>query len=164
MRPDMLINQVPLNQVKSTALAHRTRVRHKVVGLVIVMGMLTYLDRVAISKLAPNIMGDLSLSKVQMGYVFSAFALAYAIFEMPSAWWADRTGTRSMLTRALWSGGPPSRSPPPGFSVTVHCWRFGFYLGRVRLARGRAWRARFPAGFPAGSGEPSREYFSRAPI
>jgi sugar phosphate permease len=105
MGPDVLTNPVPLNQVKSTAIAHRTRVRHKVVGLVIIMGMLTYLDRVAISKLAPNIMADLSLSKVQMGYVFSAFALAYAIFELPSAWWADRTGTRSMLTRIVvwWS-------------------------------------------------------------
>jgi ACS family glucarate transporter-like MFS transporter len=68
-----------------------------------VLATVTYLDRVAISKLAPDIMRDLSLSKIQMGYVFSAFALAYALFEIPSAWWADRKGTRSMLTRiVLW--------------------------------------------------------------
>lgn len=67
--------------------------------------MVTYLDRVAISKLAPNIMADLSLSKVQMGYVFSAFALAYALFEIPTAWWADRKGTRVILARIViwWS-------------------------------------------------------------
>jgi MFS family permease len=67
--------------------------------------MVTYLDRVCISKLAPDIMRDLGLSKVQMGWVFSAFALAYAIFEIPTAWWADRQGTRRVLTRIViwWS-------------------------------------------------------------
>jgi ACS family glucarate transporter-like MFS transporter len=104
MGMDVLTDPVPLSQVKLPATT-RWGIRHKVVGLVMIMGMLTYLDRVSISKLAPNIMSDLSLSKVQMGYVFSAFALAYALFELPSAWLADRTGTRSMLTRIViwWS-------------------------------------------------------------
>jgi len=50
-------------------------------------------------------MRDLSLSKDQMSYVYSAFALAYAAFEIPTAWWADRTGTRRVLTRIVvwWS-------------------------------------------------------------
>jgi sugar phosphate permease len=67
--------------------------------------MVTYLDRVCISKLAPDIMRDLGLTKVQMGWVFSAFALAYAAFEIPTAWWADRQGTRRVLTRIVvwWS-------------------------------------------------------------
>ena len=41
-----------------------------------------------------------------MGYVFSAFTLAYAIFEIPTAWWADRVGSRPVLTRIVlwWSG------------------------------------------------------------
>jgi MFS family permease len=45
------------------------------------------------------------LSKDQMSYVYSAFALAYAAFEIPTAWWADRTGTRRVLTRIVvwWS-------------------------------------------------------------
>ena len=67
------------------------------------LAMVTYLDRVCISKLAPEIMRDLGLSKIQMGYVFSSFALAYALFEIPTAWWADREGTRRVLTRiVLW--------------------------------------------------------------
>jgi MFS family permease len=83
-----------------------TRVRYKVVGMAVLLAMVTYLDRVCISKIAPNIMAEMSLSKVQMGYVFSAFALAYAIFEIPTAWWADRLGTRKVLTRIVvwWSG------------------------------------------------------------
>lgn len=36
-----------------------------------------------------------------MGQVFSAFALAYGIFEIPTAWWADRQGPRSILTRIV---------------------------------------------------------------
>jgi MFS family permease len=38
-----------------------------------------------------------------MGYVFTVFQLAYALFEIPTAWWADRKGTRLVLTRiVLW--------------------------------------------------------------
>lgn len=65
--------------------------------------MVTYLDRACIGTLAPDIMRDLSLSKEQMSWVFSAFAIAYAAFEIPTAWWADRQGTRRVLTRiVLW--------------------------------------------------------------
>lgn len=82
-----------------------TRVRYRVVGLTVLLAMVTYLDRACIGKLAPEIMRDLHLSMVQMSSVFSAFALAYALFEIPTAWWADRRGTRSILTRivAWWS-------------------------------------------------------------
>ena len=65
--------------------------------------MVTYLDRACIATLAPDIMRDLSLSKAQMSWVYSSFALAYAVFEIPTAWWADRSGTRRVLTRiVLW--------------------------------------------------------------
>jgi MFS transporter, ACS family, glucarate transporter len=82
-----------------------TRVRYRVVALATTLAMVTYLDRVCISKLAPDIMRDLHLSTVQMGYVFSAFAMAYALFEIPTAWWADRLGSRAVLTRIVvwWS-------------------------------------------------------------
>jgi MFS family permease len=50
-------------------------------------------------------MRDLSIDTLQMSYVFSAFTFAYAIFEMPTAWWADRVGSRKVLTRIVvwWS-------------------------------------------------------------
>ena len=53
-----------------------------------------YLDRVCISTAAPAIKADLGLDDAQMGYVFSAFTLAYALFEVPSGWLADRFGAR----------------------------------------------------------------------
>lgn len=91
--------------VRSMNAEKPTRVRYKVVGLALLLAMVTYLDRVCIATLAPDIMADFSLTKVQMGYVFSAFALAYAVFEIPTAHYADRIGTRAILTRIViwWS-------------------------------------------------------------
>jgi MFS family permease len=68
--------------------------------------MITYLDRACIGTLAPGISRDLGLTTVQMGYVFTVFQLAYAVFEIPTAWWADRRGTRAVLARIVvwWSG------------------------------------------------------------
>jgi MFS family permease len=81
-------------------------VRYRVVGAAVSLAMLTYLDRVCISAVAPAIMQDLGLSRIEMSYVFSAFTLAYGIFEIPTAWWADRIGSRRVVTRivAWWSG------------------------------------------------------------
>lgn len=65
--------------------------------------MITHLDRACIATLAPGIMRDLGLTTVQMGYVFTIFQLAYALFEIPTARWADRRGTRLVLSRiVLW--------------------------------------------------------------
>jgi MFS transporter, ACS family, glucarate transporter len=82
-----------------------SRTRYKVVGLAVALAMVTYLDRACLGTLAPSIMRDLGLSKAQMSWVYSAFALAYAAFEIPTAWWADRFGTRRVLARIVvwWS-------------------------------------------------------------
>lgn len=50
-------------------------------------------------------MHDLKLTRIEMGYAFSAFTLSYALFEIPTAWWADRIGSRRVLTRIVvwWS-------------------------------------------------------------
>jgi len=82
---------------------HPTHVRYKVIAFAVALASVTYLDRACIGTLAPDIMRDLGLSKDQMSWVYSAFALAYALFEIPTAWWADRRGTRNVLTRiVLW--------------------------------------------------------------
>ena len=66
---------------------------------------ITYLDRVCIAQTADDMMRDLGLSKKQMGFVFSAFTIAYALFEIPTGAWGDRIGTRRLLTRIVvwWS-------------------------------------------------------------
>src|SRR5919112_5302705 len=80
-----------------------THVRFRVVAFTVALAGVTYLDRVCISVLAPDIMRDLGLTRIQMSYVFSAFTIAYAAFEIPTAWWADKIGSRAVLTRiVLW--------------------------------------------------------------
>lgn len=73
--------------------------------MAVLLAAITYLDRVCISVMAPSVMRDLGLSRVQMSFVFSAFTLAYGIFEIPTGWWADRIGPRRVLTRIVtwWS-------------------------------------------------------------
>ncbi|HVV45195.1 MAG TPA: MFS transporter, partial [Bryobacteraceae bacterium] len=76
-------------------------VRYKVVGVAATLAALTYLDRVCISVLAPSIQKEFSLTQVQMSWVFSAFTISYAMFEIPTAWWADKIGSRRVLTRIV---------------------------------------------------------------
>lgn len=84
-------------------MAGPTRARYRVLALATWLAMITHLDRACIATLAPGIMRDLGLTTVQMGYVFTIFQLAYALFEIPTARWADRRGTRLVLSRiVLW--------------------------------------------------------------
>jgi MFS family permease len=82
-----------------------TKTRYRAVLLLLGLAAVTYLDRVCISVLAPELSRDLGLSKIQMSFVFSTFAVAYAAFEIVTAWWGERTGARLVLTRivAWWS-------------------------------------------------------------
>lgn len=109
-----------------------TRVRYGVVGFCVALAVVTYLDRACIATLAPQIMKDLALSKEQMSAIFSAFALAYAAFEIPTAWWADRRGTRLVLTRIVlwWSGFTMLTAAAWSFSSLLVT-RFLFGLGEA---------------------------------
>lgn len=90
----------------SAASAAPSRARFRVVGFCVALAVVTYLDRACIGVLAGDIRRDLGLSMQQMSFVFSAFTLAYAAFEVPSAWWGERIGPRLVLARivAWWSG------------------------------------------------------------
>ena len=77
--------------------------RHRVLTLLATLSVVTYLDRVCISVAGPRIQTDLHLSAQDWGLVIGAFAIAYALFEIPSGYLADRLGARVMLTRiVLW--------------------------------------------------------------
>ena len=82
-----------------------TRVRHWVLVFAATLSIITYIDRVCISKFAPAIKTELVLTDVQMGWVFAAFAWAYALFEIPGGWLGDKIGPRKVLMRVviMWS-------------------------------------------------------------
>lgn len=80
-----------------------TRARYWVIVLAISLAVIQYIDRVCISQAAPSISHDLGLSAAEMGMVFSAFTLAYALFEIPTGWLGDKIGPRRVLLRVvLW--------------------------------------------------------------
>ena len=80
-----------------------TRARYWVIVLAIALAVIQYIDRVAISQAMPGIAKELTFSDKQQGLVFSAFTMAYALFEMPTGWLGDKIGARSVLTRVvLW--------------------------------------------------------------
>jgi ACS family glucarate transporter-like MFS transporter len=82
-----------------------TRTRYGVVLLAIGLAVLSYVQRVAISQAAGPISRDLHISKQQMGLVFGAFGLAYALFEIPMGLLGDRLGVRRVLAQIVlaWS-------------------------------------------------------------
>jgi len=82
-----------------------SRVRHTVLGFAATLAVITYVDRVCIAQAAPYIQKDLGLTSAQMGLAFSAFTLAYALFEIPGGWLGDWIGPRKVLMRVvvMWS-------------------------------------------------------------
>jgi MFS family permease len=102
------------------------------VAFTLLLAALAYLDRVAISTASVAIRRDLGLSDAQLGYVFSAFTLSYALFEIPSGWLADRFGPRLMLTRIVvwWSAMTAATGLAGGF-VSLLGVRFLFGMGEA---------------------------------
>lgn len=64
-----------------------------------------YLDRVLIAVAGPRMQQELGISPDRWGWVVGIFAIAYAVFEIPSGAWGDRYGPRRVLTRIViwWS-------------------------------------------------------------
>ena len=74
-----------------------SRGRWYILLLISAMYLITYLDRVNISTAAPEISKEFGFSNIIMGYIFSAFVWAYALFQVPGGWLSDRFGARKVL-------------------------------------------------------------------
>jgi MFS family permease len=126
-----------------------TRARHVMLLFTLAAMAIAYLDRVCISTAAPAVKADLGLTDAQMGYVFSAFTLAYALFEVPSGWLADRFGARVMLTRIViwWSAMTAATGAATGFlSLVALRWLFGMGEAGVLPSMARAYGRWLPLG------------------
>jgi MFS family permease len=118
--------------IQDSVLPPPTRARGRVLIFAFLLSVITYLDRICISAAAPFIMADLRLTVLQMSAVFSAFTLAYSIFEIPSGWLADVRGPRRMLTRIVlwWSAFTMLTGAATGFRSLVTI-RFLFGAGEA---------------------------------
>ena len=83
----------------------RGRVRWVLIFWMFMMSAIAYLDRVNISIAGKALAHDFQLDDVQLGWVFSAFVLGYALFQAPGGRLADRFGPRWILTfGVVWWG------------------------------------------------------------
>jgi ACS family glucarate transporter-like MFS transporter len=99
--------------------------------LMVLASGLNYLGRMTMSIAAPDIMKEYRLTEPQLGVLFSAFTLAYAIFMAPSGWLSDRFGPRNVLgigsaLAAIMTAATGSIGPWPGAMVFLWLARFGF--------------------------------------
>ena len=79
--------------------------RYRVLIFLFFLTFITMFDRISISLVGVSIKTDFHLNNTQWGWVTGAFALAYAIFELPSGMLGDRQGQRKALIRIVffWS-------------------------------------------------------------
>lgn len=80
-------------------------VRWFLVFWLFVLSAVSYLDRVNISIAGNSISQEFHLGTLQLGWVFSAFLIGYALFQTPGGWLADHLGPRKVLTvGVVWWG------------------------------------------------------------
>ena len=71
-----------------------TRIRYYMLALILCATIINFVDRSSLGILAPFISKDLALDKVQMGQIFAAFGLTYAIALIPGGIIADVLGSQ----------------------------------------------------------------------
>lgn len=74
-------------------------------GLLFAAGVVNFLDRSSLSIANGTIRAEMHLSATQMGWLLSAFSLAYGVAQLPLIALLDRVGTRAVLGAglAVWS-------------------------------------------------------------
>jgi sugar phosphate permease len=115
-----------------TAPQRSTNVRWLILTLMCLMYLITYIDRACISVVAPAISKEFGFSKTQMGIIFSVFAWAYALGQIPGGWLGDYFGPRKVLATLVvfWSVMTMMTARAFGF-VSFVIIRFVFGLGEA---------------------------------
>lgn len=102
MIPDWsIVNTEPTavapSRISNEPSARPSRTRWWILLLISVMYLICYMDRASISVAAPAMVKQFGLTRGQMAIVFSTFAWAYALGQIPGGWLGDRFGPRKVL-------------------------------------------------------------------
>ncbi|MBZ5534328.1 MAG: MFS transporter [Acidobacteriia bacterium] len=119
-----------------------TRRPWMLVALLSATATASYLCRVNISVTGALLMNEFSLSQIQMGRIFSAFLLGYALMQIPGGVLADRWGAPRVLAgSALWwvvgtvllsaAGWGPFRGSAAGVLTALLVLRFVIGVGEA---------------------------------
>ena len=115
----------PLSRIQRRSLSGHQTVT---LGLLFVAGLINFFDRVSLSVANTTIRAELHLSATQMGWLLSAFALAYGLTQLSLVGLLDRLGTRTVLGAglAIWSAAQMLTALAPSFLVFLI---FRLFLG-----------------------------------
>jgi sugar phosphate permease len=118
--------------------ARLKRIQTAALVLLVLSGLINYLDRSTLSIANSAVSGEMGLSASEMGLLLSAFSLPYAFAQLPMGALLDRLGARVTLGfgMLLWSVAQLAG----GFVRTVN----QFFIARLLLGVGEA--PQFPAG------------------
>jgi sugar phosphate permease len=80
-------------------------IQRTALAMLVVAGVINYIDRATLAVANPLIREDLGLSIADMGYLLSAFLWAYAFSQLPTGAMVDKLGPRILLSvgLSLWS-------------------------------------------------------------
>src|SRR5215475_6573239 len=130
--------------------------RWYILGVICLMYLITYLDRVNISTAAPEIRKEFGFDQITMGAIFSAFVWAYALFQVPGGWLSDRFGARPVLATIVtyWSVMTAATAAATS-AVSFIIVRFLFGIGEAGAFPGatramQVWYTREERGFAQG--------------
>src|SRR5262249_52181087 len=82
-----------------------TRTRWHVLWFLVLISVVRSMDAVNFSVAAKQIMPAYGFSDVDIGKLYTAFTVGYALFHLPGGWLGDTVGPRRVLTLAIlwWS-------------------------------------------------------------
>ena len=106
--------------------------RNIVLLFLVLISVITFLDRINISVAGATIMADLGLTPSQWGWVLSVFTISYGIMQVPLGVWGDKRGHRLVLAFVVlwWSLFTGLTGMATGF-VSLLLIRFGFGIGEA---------------------------------
>jgi MFS transporter, ACS family, glucarate transporter len=107
-----------------------------------VLSAISFLDRTNISIAGLQISSEYGLGNQRLGWIFSAFLIGYAGFQVPAGWLASRFGPRLVITLGVvWWGVATALTTliPPGISQAV------VLLIGIRFALGAGEAVIYPA-------------------
>ena len=84
-----------------------TNVRWRIMILIALGSFTAYVMRMTMTVGAPAMIEDLEISKVQFGWITSAFLISYAAMQFPGGIFGDKAGPRKAMSiiAALWGVG-----------------------------------------------------------
>jgi ACS family glucarate transporter-like MFS transporter len=132
----------PMNTEPRKRIENRMPVRHILVFWLFVLSAVAFLDRTNVSIAGLQISREFRIDNVQLGWVFSAFLVGYALFQVVGGWLAGYVGPRRVLAfGVLWWGlfTALTASVPPGMRGAL------WFLMLVRFALGTGEAVVYPA-------------------